>query len=123
MSPARRARRGDPLVRTYVVTSGRSHASRNHFDLITLITLSESASLLGRASLNPEHNAIVDQLTLSAQSVAELGAYVRLPLSVLRILLADLMDRGYITTRQRITEAAPADRTLLEEVLAGLRKL
>lgn len=121
MSQARRG--GDPLVRTYVITSGRSRASRNHFDHITLITLSESAAHLSRAQLNPEHAAILQKLAQSAQSVAELGAFLSLPVSVLRILLADLMASGHITTRQRITDAADTTRTLLEDVLAGLRKL
>ncbi len=121
MSQARQG--GDRLVRTYVVTSGRSRASRNHFDHITLVTLTDSAAHLGRAQLNPEHVAILEQLAHSAQSVAELGAFLRLPVSVLRILLADLMASGHITTRQRITDVATCDRKLLEDVLAGLRKI
>ncbi|MFE9250778.1 DUF742 domain-containing protein [Streptomyces sp. NPDC007088] len=121
MSPARRG--GDPLVRTYVVTSGRSHASRNHFDVITLITLSDAASHLSRAHLNPEQHAVLERLASSAQSVAELGAALRLPVSVLRILLADLMTSGHIATRQRITDSADPTRKLLEDVLAGLHKL
>ncbi|MFI1408913.1 DUF742 domain-containing protein [Streptomyces sp. NPDC020707] len=106
-----------------MVTSGRSYASRNHFDVISLITLSDSASHLGRATLNPEQLAICDKLASSAQSVAELSAALRLPVSVLRILLADLMTSGHITSRQRITDSADPDRQLLEDVLAGLRRL
>ncbi|MGW7541953.1 DUF742 domain-containing protein [Streptomyces sp. NPDC054770] len=115
----------DPLVRTYVVTDGRSHATRNHFDVITLITLSSADAHLGRAHLNHEQNAILDALAHSARSVAELGALLRLPVSVVRILLSDLMETGHIGTRQRITDApAPAEhRSLLEAVLHGLQQL
>jgi hypothetical protein len=115
---------GDRLVRTYVVTGGRSHASRNHFDHITLVSLSEAAGHLGTARLTPEHVEILETLARGAQSVAELAALLRLPLSVVRILLADLMDSGHITTGRRITESPEHDRrTLLEDVLAGLRRL
>ncbi|MFJ1561699.1 DUF742 domain-containing protein [Streptomyces mirabilis] len=91
MSQARRG--GDRLVRTYVVTSGRSRASRNHFNHITL---SDSAAHLSRAQLNPEHTAILEKLAHSAQLVAELSALLHLPVSVLCILLADLMESGHI---------------------------
>ncbi|MEW2467949.1 DUF742 domain-containing protein [Streptomyces sp. NPDC046994] len=121
MSPAGRG--GDRLVRTYVVTGGRSHASRNHFDLITLIALSDVAAHLSRGHLNPEQTAILSVLAHSAQSVAEISAYLGQPVSVVRILLADLMESGHITTRQRITDAAHIDRSLLEAVLAGLQRL
>jgi hypothetical protein len=116
-------RGGDRLVRTYVVTGGRASASRNHFDHVTLITLSESALHLSRAQLNPEHHSILEQLAHSAQSVAELGALLGQPVSVLRILLADLMESGHIVTRQRITDAAAPSHLLLERVLVGLHEL
>ncbi|GHJ36872.1 DUF742 domain-containing protein [Streptomyces sp. TS71-3] len=122
MSAARRG--GDRLVRTYVVTGGRSHASRNHFDHVTLVSLSGAAAHLGRAQLTPEHVRILEVLAGSAQSVAELAALLSLPLSVMRILLADLMDSGHISTGPRSTQSPETDRrTLLEDVLAGLRRL
>lgn len=121
MSAGRRG--GDPLVRTYVITEGRSHASRNIFNHVTLITLARDASQLNRSRLTPEKDAILNRLAHSAQSVAELAAHLRLPISVLRILLADLMESGHIVTRQRITDATAPDHKLLEDVLAGLRNL
>ena len=114
---------GDRLVRTYVLTSGRSAPTRNHLDQITLISLSQSARHLGRAHLTPEQRGALDLLAASAQSVAELGAQLSLPLSVLRILLADLMESGHITTQRPITQATTIDAKLLEDVLAGLQRL
>lgn len=122
MSGARQAG-DDRLVRTYVVTGGRSIPSRNHFDHITLISLSASAGHLSRAHLNPEHLAILRTLSGGAQAVAELGALLRLPVSVTRVLLADLMESGHITTQQRMTDTTTLDRALLEEVLAGLHRI
>jgi hypothetical protein len=115
----------DRLVRTYVVTGGRTSPSRNHFDHILLISLSASAVHLSRGDLNHEQTAILDILARSAQSVAELGALLRLPLSVIRVLLADLMDSGHITPGRSILDAPDnvPDRELMEAVLAGLRRL
>lgn len=115
---------GDPLVRMYVVTGGRHSATRNHFDFVTLIALAPYSAQLGRAQLNPEMNAILDLLGRSAQSVAELGALLNLPVSVIRILLADLMETGHIKTEGRIHLADKApERVIMEAVLEGLRKL
>lgn len=121
MSPA--AEGGVPLVAPYVITMGRSAASRNHFDVVTLITLSDVAASLDQSALTPEQRAVLELVRPSAQSVSEISAHLRLPLSVLRILLADLMDGGHITPSHRITEASRLDQTLLEEVLAGLKRL
>lgn len=112
-----------PLVAPYVVLKGKVAASRNHFDLVTLITVPDIAVPLDRTSLNPEQRAVLDLVQRSAQSVSEISALLGLPLSVLRILLADLMESGHITTSRRITDASRLDRHLLEEVLAGLRNL
>jgi hypothetical protein len=117
--------RDDRLVRAYVVTGGRSSPSRNHFDAITLIRLTPSVGYLSRADLNLEHNTMLDVLAHGPQSVAELGAAARQPLCVVRILLADLMESGHITTGGRITDTPDdvPDRTTLEAVLAGLHRL
>ncbi|WP_326681584.1 DUF742 domain-containing protein [Streptomyces sp. NBC_01237] len=110
---------GDHLVRAYVITGGRARPSRNHFDLITLVVL---AARLNRSGINPEACRILDLLAREAQSVAELSAALDLPVSVLRVLLADLMEAGHITTNGRILDSR-ADRSLLEAVRAGLQKL
>ncbi|MFG2440562.1 DUF742 domain-containing protein [Streptomyces sp. NPDC048508] len=106
-----------------MVTGGRSAPSRNHFDHITLISLSSSSAHLSRTGLTPEHRRAMELLASSAHSVAELAALLKLPLSVLRILLADLMELGHISTQRRITETSGLDTKLLEDVLAGLQRL
>jgi hypothetical protein len=106
-----------------VVTGGRTAAARNHFDHITLISLSASSPHLDRTRLTPEHRGALDLLSISAYSVAELGAHMVLPLSVMRILLADLMESGHITTQRQITQTTGLDIKLLEDVLAGLQRL
>ncbi|WP_329456010.1 DUF742 domain-containing protein [Streptomyces sp. NBC_01497] len=109
------------LVRPYVVTGGRSAPSRNTFDQVTLVKILHQD--LSRANLTPEQLAVLELCTPGALSVAEIGSHLRLPLSVLRIVLADLMETGHITTRSTILKAQRADRELLEAVLAGLQAL
>ncbi|MER6116101.1 DUF742 domain-containing protein [Streptomyces sp. NPDC001743] len=121
MSPAGHG--DDRLVRSYVVTGGRAQPSRNTLDHITLISLSADSADLNRAPLNPEQLAVLAALSQSSQSVVELAALLRLPVSVMRILLCDLMEAGHITAQRRITDAAAPDITLLEAVLAGLQRL
>ncbi|RRR69512.1 DUF742 domain-containing protein [Streptomyces sp. RP5T] len=118
--------RGDRLVRTYVVTGGRSTPTRNTLDQITLISLSSSAPYLSRTDLNEEQTAALGHLAHGAQSVIELGALLHLPLPVVRVLLCDLLDAGHVTASgRRITDALTErpDRSIMEAVLAGLRRL
>jgi hypothetical protein len=118
--PARPGR-SSGLVRPYVVTGGRSAPSRNTFDQVTLVMVFHGD--LSRAGLTPEQRAVLDLCAPGALSVAEIGSHLGLPLSVLRIVLADLMESGHITTRSTILTARTLDRGLLEAVLAGLEAL
>lgn len=120
MTPARSGRESG-LVRPYVVTGGRSAPSRNTFDQITLVKLFQRD--LSRAGLTPEQLRVLELCAPGALSVAEIGGHLGLPLSVLRIVLADLMESGHITTRSTVLTAQRADRDLLEAVLAGLQAL
>jgi len=116
-----RPHRDAGLVRSYVITEGRHDASRNHFDFITLVRL--GAPGLSRTDLSPEMVRVLDLCRPGALSVAEIAAHLHLPLCVLRIVLADLMERGHITTDSTILTSHRPDRKVLQDVLAGLRAL
>ena len=116
-----RGRRDASLVRQYVLTGGRTEPTRNHFEHLTLVMLTPSSML--RTCLSPEQCQVLDLCLPGALSVAEIGAHLGLPTSVLRILLADLMDSGHITSRVPIPAAVRHERSLLERVLSGLRNL
>lgn len=118
---ASRRTRGPGLVGLHVVTGGRYEPSRNHFDFVTSVCLASTG--LERTGLTPEQRRVLELCQPGALSVAEVGAYLELPLSVLRVLLADLMERGHITTNGKFYAAQTADRELLEAVLEGLRNL
>jgi hypothetical protein len=110
---------GDP-DRLYTVTGGRSHAD-DSFDLVTLV-VSESGPTPGMQS---EHVRIL-QLCRHPTAVVEIAAELKLPITVVRILLGDLLDTGRITARHppvAHSDTSLPDTALLKEVLHGLRNL
>ncbi|TLW89712.1 DUF742 domain-containing protein [Saccharomonospora piscinae] len=112
---------GDTPERLYTITGGRSTAEDCELDLVTLI-VSESEAQPGRQS---EHLRIL-WLCRSPTAVVEVAAELDLPVSVVKILLADLLDAGEVTARHptapRAADQLP-DPAFLEKVLVGLRNL
>ena len=56
-------------------------------------------------------------------TVADLASELNLPLGVVRILLADLRDAGFIVIRSPEAGQGHRDTSILREVLNGLRAL
>ncbi|MFB7899694.1 DUF742 domain-containing protein [Streptomyces xiamenensis] len=133
--------------RLYTLTGGRSRAgSAAAFDLVTLV-VSEGEPTAGMQS---EHATIL-RLCQFPTAVVEIAAELKLPISIVKILLCDLLDEGRITARHPRTAAVPPpgsgpgrtamaatgtggpaavhaaaplpDPHLLEQVLVGLRNL
>jgi hypothetical protein len=107
--------------RLYTLTGGRSRSDSATFDLVTLV-VAESDPTPGMQS---EHVAIL-RMCQSPTAVVEIAAQLRLPGSIVRIMLADLLDTGRISARHPRTARSAdrlADPTLLEQVLVGLRNL
>lgn len=111
---------GDP-ERLYTVTGGRCRADDDSLDLVTLI-VTECAPAHGMQS---EHVRILE-LCRAPTAVVEISAELRLPVTVVRILLCDLLVTGRVTARHppvgRFRGSLP-DTDLLKEVLDGLRNL
>ncbi|MFF4053437.1 DUF742 domain-containing protein [Streptomyces chartreusis] len=110
---------GDP-DRLYMVTGGRSEAD-DSFDLVTLI-VSECEPAAGMQS---EHVRILE-LCRYPTALVEISAELKLPITVVRILLGDLHAMGRVSARHpraaRSVAALP-ETALLQEVLHGLRNL
>lgn len=106
------------LVRSYVVTEGRAHPTRNTLDLVTLLI---AAGDLSSAGLGPEKRRVMELCRPGSLSLAEVAGRLQLPVSVTKVLVADLMDSGHIVTRAPIPAARPSDAGILQEVLDGLR--
>ncbi|EGG49153.1 hypothetical protein SGM_0777 [Streptomyces griseoaurantiacus M045] len=110
---------GDP-DRLYMVTGGRSRAD-DAFDLVTLV-VSECEPTAGMQS---EHVRILE-MCRHPTAVVEISAELKLPITVVRILLGDLLAMGRITARHpRAAQSVASlpDSALLKEVLHGLRNL
>ncbi|MFD3538278.1 DUF742 domain-containing protein [Streptomyces sp. NPDC058662] len=111
--------RDDSPDRLYTLTGGRSRAGSDAFDLVTLI-VTESDPVPGMQS---EH-AVILRMCRFPTAVVEIAAELGLPVSIVRILLADLLGTGRISARHpRTTTFRLPEPEILEQVLVGLRNL
>ncbi|MFE3604048.1 DUF742 domain-containing protein [Streptomyces sp. NPDC059096] len=105
------------LIRPYTVSGGRTRPTAA-LDLLTLVV---STGTPPQPHLGPEHTEAV-VLCAGPTSVAEIAAQLRLPVTVAKVLLSDLVECGAITARPPDSFDHPTDRFLLEAVLDGLRR-
>jgi hypothetical protein len=111
-----------PLVRPYVMTSGRTQPIRGSFDLVTMVA---STGLLPapELGLTPEHQAAV-RLCEQVMSVAEIAGHLKLPAVTVRVLLGDLLDKGLVTVQDPHTETELMhDERMYRAVIEGLNAL
>ncbi|MFF2330660.1 MULTISPECIES: DUF742 domain-containing protein [unclassified Streptomyces] len=118
------------MVRPYTITRGRTAPERDDFTLITVLTTAQDPRdehgapiLPGR--LQPEHRLIL-QRCHRPSAVAEVSSGLGLPVSVTKILLADLVAQGLLLARAPLSvarAAGGADRGVLAAVRDGLRRL
>jgi Protein of unknown function (DUF742) len=103
--------------RLYVITRGRS-ASDTSIDLVTLIV----AQATPTPSMQPEHAAIL-RMCQSPLSIAEISAYLHLPVSVVSVLVTDLLMDSRVEARALVPRAQLPEPSLIEAVMHGLQKL
>ncbi|TNC24343.1 DUF742 domain-containing protein [Amycolatopsis alkalitolerans] len=107
-----------PMVRPYFLAGGRSRPARADLEMITLVV---SVTDEIRERVSPEHAEIV-RICARPCSVAEVSALTNLPLMVVKVLLSDLIDRGYLIHRSPPATEIPSQE-LLQAVLDGIRRL
>ncbi|MFB4298137.1 DUF742 domain-containing protein [Actinomadura sp. NTSP31] len=110
-----------PMVRPYVMTSGRIEPVHGRFDLITLV-VAAGPEPEGAIGLGPEHLAII-RLCQQVMSVAELTGHLDLPVATVRVLLGDLVGKGFVSMQEPEPEADMHDIRLYKAVIDGLRAL
>jgi hypothetical protein len=103
----------------YAVTGGRT-APRSALAMEALVSSATSARLGG--TYTREYRAI-SELCRQIRSVAEVSALLSVPLGVARVLIADMEAEGLVRIYQPQLEAGLPDKSLLERVLSGLRRL
>ncbi|GIH69934.1 DUF742 domain-containing protein [Sphaerimonospora thailandensis] len=109
-----------PTIRPYVIARGRTEA-QDRFDLVALaVTIRPTTG--HEVGLDPEHQAIV-RLCRRPLSVAEIAAHLDLPAGIVRVLLGDLFDRGFVAVQQPQPEMDVLDERMYKAVLDGLRAL
>jgi hypothetical protein len=112
------------VVRPYALTGGRTDpAGDTVLDLISVIAAAGPPPTAAQSrGLNPEHRKLIG-LCQQPTTVADVAADMALPLGVVRVLLADLVQQDMIAVRPRRAVRAQANPDLLREVLDGLRSL
>jgi len=108
------------IVRPYALTAGRT---RPVVDLPIEATLRLDVSATRRAWGEDVQGRIVG--VCDSRSVAEVSALIRSPLGVVRVLLGDLVQQGFVHVQATLTENSSDDERfdLLERTLRGLRAL
>jgi hypothetical protein len=112
----------DDPDRLYTVTGGRSRVDDETLDLVTLVVAEDDPA----PGMQSEHVAILELCRHEPVAVVELSSHLRLPVSVVKILLLDLRDTGRITVRHPTSATATthlADLDTLKQVLVGLQDL
>jgi hypothetical protein len=114
-------RHRDRVVPVYAFTGGRTRTSGQELPLEAVVTATgQSASF--RASLRMESRAIVEMCS-GPKSLVEIGAALRVPVGVARVLVGDLANTGYLEVH--LPSAAEGDdgpgQAILGRLLDGLR--
>lgn len=103
----------------YAVTGGRTRSAGRDLPLECLVTTTRRTD--GLDECQPEYRAIVGMVDRPT-SVIEIGANLRVPVGVARVLVSDLADAGYLVVHgapPATADGRPAP-ALLERLLEGL---
>ncbi|MDT7726877.1 MAG: hypothetical protein QOI21_3453 [Actinomycetota bacterium] len=114
------------IVRPYALTGGRTK-SNYALELETLVSTKESVAIgaISDAAVGQIESLSIMEECRSPRSVAEIAAFLRVPLGVARVLISDAADAGLVTVHKTISDndGAEAHLVLMERVLSGLRRL
>jgi hypothetical protein len=104
------------LVPFYILVNGRTSPRAHDLDLATQVF----ALLLDTSRLEPEYVQIVKVCSVW-MSIAEIGAYLRMPLTITKVMVDVLLEQGYLGIGAPAQEGI-ADIELMEAILAGLQR-
>jgi hypothetical protein len=109
--------------RLYTVTGGRSRADAAGLDLVTLVVTEGEPS----SGMQSEYVKIL-RICRFPTAVVEVSSELGLPVSVTRILIADLLEQGRVAVRNPSSASRPSGSSLpsadfLKKVLVGLQNL
>jgi hypothetical protein len=109
------------VVPVYAVTRGRTRAVGQDLPLEAVATAT-GRSFTSGASLQMESRAIVE-LCARPRSLAEIGAALKVPVGVARVLVGDLANGGYLEVHLPRTTGGDGGpgHVILGRLLDGLR--
>jgi Protein of unknown function (DUF742) len=90
----------DLMVRPFMLTGGRTQPLRDGLRIETLLHAAPAAL---SAPLRFESRRIV-QLCQAPMAMADLAVALRVPLGVVRVIVADLITEGYLQVEDQLTE-------------------
>ncbi|WP_007027775.1 DUF742 domain-containing protein, partial [Saccharomonospora iraqiensis] len=109
------------LVRPYARTGGRTRPA-NELALEALVATTERGRRYEGVQ-SPEQRYVCD-LCVEVHSVAEIAAFAKLPLGVVKIVVDDLAEVGAVDLQQPGFVLSDRDsRDFMERILTGLRAL
>ncbi len=115
-----RGGRAGRVVRPYAITGGRTRADQDELEVEALVTTTSFG--ITSPGLSFERRTIA-LLCRDVLSIAEISAKLKLPLGVVRLLVADMTDQGLVELHRPSQFGDRPDLALLERVLYGLRHL
>ena len=121
--PRSPARRSPPsLVRPYTLTAGRTSA-RVALPLEAAVEAHKSAK--HRPWQPNDLRGDIVKLCATRPSVAEIAARLDVPIGVVRVLVGDLVETGYLRVLETLSDGASVEerRELIGRTLRGLRTL
>ncbi|WP_344588125.1 DUF742 domain-containing protein [Actinomadura vinacea] len=110
-----------PLVRPYALTRGRTKAPGIRLDLITML-VATGLRPGERARLSHEQRRMLE-LCRTPATLADLTSDLDLPLGVVQVLLADLLQQGLLEEPRSASLAERPSPEILQRVLDDLRAL
>ncbi|WP_082221071.1 DUF742 domain-containing protein [Luteipulveratus halotolerans] len=110
------------IVRPYALTSGRTRAK---VDLPVEATLQLDPSVWDQTWSEDDLTARIVAVCEATPSVAEVSAKVGAPLGVVRVLIGDLIESGYLKVQATLTDHSSTGERhdLIERTLRGLRAI
>lgn len=109
-----------PVIRPYALVGGRTKPAGEFFDLIAMVTARRVPA--HPLDLAPGHQYVLAMCDIP-RSVADLAADLRLPLGVVRVILADLREYDLINIRPPASPTGLLDANALRRIEDGLRRL
>lgn len=111
---------GRMRVRPYAITGGRTRSTLDIPLETIIVTTHKGDESINRLTL--ERGRIVE-MCRQPLSLAEISAYLHVPLGVARVLVGDLTEEGFVEFNRPRPSGERPDLKLLERVLDGLQAL